>query len=72
MRILMAGAIVLAAALLTSGCTTLQRYPAFGTMYGGGRLVLFDREATAASVRHARNADWIASPPRGHSPVTVR
>ena len=44
MRILMVSA-VLSAAMLLSGCATLQLYqlyPAFGTL-GGGRLVLYDR-----------------------------
>jgi len=36
--------VVLSAVVLLSGCATLQKYPAFGTLYGGGRLVLFDRQ----------------------------
>lgn len=42
MRILMAS-ISLTAALLFSGCVTLQKYPAFGNA-AGGRVVEFDRQ----------------------------
>ena len=42
MRILMAS-ISLTAALLLSGCVTLQKYPAFGNA-AGGRIVAFDRQ----------------------------
>ena len=44
MRILTVS-VVLSAAMLLSGCATLQLYqlyPAFGTL-GGGRLLLYDR-----------------------------
>ena len=41
MRILTVS-VVLSAAMLLSGCATLQLYPAFGTQ-PGGRLVLYDR-----------------------------
>jgi hypothetical protein len=59
MRILMAS-ISLTAVLLFSGCTTLQKYPAFGNATGGGRVVLFDRQA-------ARNI----YPPARSEPVVV-
>ena len=36
--------VVLSAVVVLSGCATMQKYPAFGTLYGGGRLVLFDRQ----------------------------
>jgi hypothetical protein len=42
MRILMAS-ISITAALLLSGCVTLQKYPAFGNA-AGGRVVEFDRQ----------------------------
>ena len=44
MRMLTAS-VVLTAVVLCSGCTTLQRYPSFGTPAGGG-LLLFDRQGT--------------------------
>ena len=43
MRILMAS-ISLTAVLFSSGCATLQKYPAFGNAAGGGRVVLYDRQ----------------------------
>jgi len=58
MRILMAS-ISLTATLFFSGCTTLQKYPAFGNA-AGGRVVLFDRQA-------ARNLH----PPSRSEPVVV-
>jgi hypothetical protein len=42
MRILRA-IVVLSAVVLLSGCATLQKYPAFGTV-GGGRLLFYDRQ----------------------------
>ena len=36
--------VVVTTALLLGGCATLQRYPAFGTISGGG-LVRYDRTA---------------------------
>jgi len=53
MRILTVVAVVTASILL-SGCTTLQRYPAFGTVEGG-RFIYVDRSG-------ARNA----LPPQNH------
>ena len=58
MRILMAS-ISLTAALLLSGCVTLQKYPAFGNA-AGGRIVEYDRQG-------AKN---LLPPPKGE-PVTV-
>ena len=58
MRILMAS-VSLTAALLLSGCVTLQKYPAFGNA-AGGRVVEFDRQG-------ARN---LLPPPHGE-PVVV-
>ncbi len=43
MRIVMA-TVVLTALVFLSGCATFQRSPAFGTLYGGGQIVLFDRQ----------------------------
>ena len=42
MRMLTAS-VVLTAVVLCSGCTTLQRYPSFGSS-SAGRLILFDRQ----------------------------
>jgi len=35
--------VVLSTVVLLSGCATLQKYPAFGTM-SGGRLLFYDRQ----------------------------
>jgi hypothetical protein len=43
MRILTAS-VALTAVVLCSNCTTLQRYPSFGTA-SGGRLIMYDRQA---------------------------
>jgi len=50
MRILMTG-IALSAVLLMSGCAmpenhALHAYPQFGTLAGGGRYVVFERQTT--------------------------
>ncbi len=42
MKILMAS-VVVTAVVLCSGCTTLQRYPSFGSS-SGGRIILYDRQ----------------------------
>jgi hypothetical protein len=44
MRMLTAS-VVLTAVVLLPGCTTLQRYPSFGTSAGGG-LIFYDRQGT--------------------------
>jgi hypothetical protein len=44
MRMLTAS-VVLTAVVLLQGCTTLQRYPSFGTS-AGGRLIFYDRQGT--------------------------
>jgi len=59
MRLLMAS-ISLTAVLFLSGCASIQKYPAFGTKVGGGRVVLFDRQG-------ARNV----YPPSRSEPVVV-
>jgi hypothetical protein len=59
MRILMAS-ISLTAVVLVSGCATVQKYPAFGTQAGAGRLVLYDRQG-------AKNV----FPPSESQPVVV-
>ena len=55
MRILMAG-VALTAMLLTSGCASLHAYPAFGTMAGGGRIVVYERKTTGNLLPPARTA----------------
>ena len=45
MRILMTG-VALTATLLASGCASLHAYPSFGTMAGGGRIVVYERRTT--------------------------
>jgi hypothetical protein len=59
MRILMAF-IALGSVLFLSGCVTLQKYPAFGTLAGGGQYVTYDRQG-------ARNL----LPPSSREPVVV-
>jgi hypothetical protein len=59
MRILMAS-VSLISVLFLSGCVTLQKSPAFGTLAGAGRYVTYDRQA-------ARNL----YPPSRHEPVPV-
>jgi len=43
MRILMA-AVSLISVLFLSGCVTLQKNPAFGTLAGAGQYVTYDRQ----------------------------
>lgn len=49
---------VLTASVFLSGCTTLQRYPSFGTA-SGGRFIYYDRSG-------ARNL----IPPQNHNAAT--
>jgi hypothetical protein len=52
MRILMTGIALTAAMMLMSGCASvpenhaLHAYPQFGTLAGGGRYVIFQRQTT--------------------------
>ena len=60
MRILMASISLTAAVLFLSGCATLQKNPAFGSLAGAGQVVLYDRQG-------ARNL----VPPSHGEPVVV-
>jgi hypothetical protein len=60
MRILMASISLTAAVLFLSGCATVQKYPAFGSLAGAGQVVLYDRQG-------ARNL----VPPSHGEPVVV-
>jgi hypothetical protein len=55
MRILMAG-VALTAVMMASGCASLSPYPAFGTLAGGGRTVVYERKTTGNLLPAARTA----------------
>ena len=68
MRILTA-VVVLTTVVMLPGCATLQKYPAFGSLYGGGRTVLYDRQGAHNLLPPARSLTTQPSPTPYADPV---